>query len=63
VKPGHPDEDYHENGGVMLPPIVAQGDNVTIWHDPYRARANGDYTPATTECGARGARGPARKPR
>jgi parallel beta-helix repeat protein len=63
VKPGHPDEAYHENGGVKLPPTVAQRGNVMIWHDPYRARADGDYSPATDECGKRGATGPARKPR
>lgn len=63
VKPGHPDPDYHENGGVKLPPIVAQGGNVVVSDDPYHARAEGDYTQATDACGKRGASGPARKPR
>jgi hypothetical protein len=63
VKPGHPDTAYHENGGVKLPPTVAQDGNVVIGDDPYRARAEGDYTPTTDACGKRGASGPARKPR
>ncbi|HEX8647856.1 MAG TPA: right-handed parallel beta-helix repeat-containing protein [Thermoleophilaceae bacterium] len=63
VRPGHPDPDYHENGGVMLPPIVAQSGNVVESHELYRARADGDYTPVESACGKRGARGPARKPR
>ena len=63
VRPGHPDPDYHENGGVMLPPIVAQSENVVESRELYRARAEGDYTPAESACGKRGARAPARKPR
>ncbi|HEX8743074.1 MAG TPA: right-handed parallel beta-helix repeat-containing protein [Thermoleophilaceae bacterium] len=63
VKPGHPDPAYHENGGVKLPPLVAQSGTVVVAGDPYRARADGDYTPAGGACGKRGARGPARKPR
>jgi parallel beta-helix repeat protein len=30
VKPGHRDPGYHENGGVMLPSIVAQSGNTVI---------------------------------
>lgn len=63
VKPGHPDLAYHENGGVKLPPSVAQEGNVVVTEEPYRARAEGDYTPAGDACGKRGAQGPARKPR
>lgn len=63
VRPGHPDADYHENGGVMLPSIVSQRDNVVVTSEMYRARADGDYTPVESACGKRGARGPARKPR
>jgi parallel beta-helix repeat protein len=63
VKPGHPDPDYHENGGVMLPSIVAQSGNVLANGEMYRARADGDYTPVESGCGKRGAAGPARKPR
>ena len=63
VRPGHPDPDYHENGGVMLPPIVAQRGNVKASREMYRAPADGDYTPVESGCGKRGARGPARKPR
>jgi parallel beta-helix repeat protein len=63
VKPGHPDPDYHENGGVMLPPIVIQSGNVMAQGEMYRARADGDYTPVESGCGKRGASGPAQKPR
>ena len=63
LKPGHAEEGYNQNGGVMLPPIVAQSDNLVIEGEPYRARADGDYTPASGACGKRGAQGPARKPR
>ena len=63
VRPGHPDPDYHENGGVMLPAIVAQGDNVVASGELYRSRSDGDYTPVDSGCGKRGAGGPARKPR
>jgi parallel beta-helix repeat protein len=63
LRPGHSDPGYNENGGVMLPSIVAQSGNVVITDEPYRARAEGDYTPAGKECGKRGAAGPARKPR
>ena len=63
LKPGHSDDGYNENGGVMLPEIVAQSKNVVIDREPYRARADGDYTPAGDACGKRGASGPARKPR
>ena len=63
VRPGHRDPDYHENGGVMLPPIVAQGGNVVASGELYRASAEGDYTPVEAGCGERGARGPARRPR
>ncbi|HEX8052008.1 MAG TPA: right-handed parallel beta-helix repeat-containing protein [Thermoleophilaceae bacterium] len=63
LKPGNDEEGYNQNGGVMLPAIVAQSGNVVTDHEPYRARSDGDYTPAGDACGKRGARGPARKPR
>nr|MDQ3935905.1 right-handed parallel beta-helix repeat-containing protein [Actinomycetota bacterium] len=64
LRAAHPrDPGYDENGGVVLPPIVHQADNVVIDQEPYRARASGDYTPAAHGCPAKGARGPARKPR
>jgi hypothetical protein len=63
VRPGHPDPDYHENGGVMLPSIVTQRGNVLANGEMYKARADGDYTPVESGCGKRGAAGPAQKPR
>jgi parallel beta-helix repeat protein len=64
LKPGNPkDPGYNENGGVALPPIVAQSGNTVVEGEPYRARADGDYTPAGDFCAKRGAQGPARKPR
>jgi parallel beta-helix repeat protein len=63
VRPGHEDPDYHENGGIMLPSLVAQRDNKVVTGEMYRARADGDYTPVESGCGKRGAHGPARKPR
>jgi hypothetical protein len=63
LRPDNPDPGYNENGGMALPPIVAQSGNVVTERDPYRARANGDYTPVDEACGGRGAHGSARKPR
>lgn len=62
LRPGNPKSGYNENGGVALPPIVRQSENVVVEREPYRARADGDYTPAEGVCGGKGARGPARKP-
>jgi hypothetical protein len=47
----------------MLPPIVAQGENVVVDREMYRARADGDYTPVESGCGKRGAAGPAQRQR
>jgi parallel beta-helix repeat protein len=64
LRPAHPDDPgYNQNGGVALPAIVRQSGNVVVERDPYRARAEGDYTAADDACGSTGARGPARKPR
>jgi parallel beta-helix repeat protein len=63
LRPGHSDPGYNEDGGVKLPALVAQSGNVVITGEPYRARAEGDYTPAGKQCGERGAAGAARRPR
>jgi hypothetical protein len=63
LRPAHPrDAGYNRNGGVELPPMVSQSGNAVVERDPYRARADGDYTPASDACGGKGAHGPARKP-
>jgi nitrous oxidase accessory protein NosD len=43
VRGGNPDPDYNQNGGVMLPSLVAQSDNLEPAGEPYRDRAKGDY--------------------
>ena len=65
VRGDHPKDDgYNQNGGIMLPELVRQSGNVAAEGELYRARSDGDYTPAGGGCSAgKGARGPARRPR
>ena len=63
VHAGNPDPGYNENGGVSLPPIVAQADNVGATDDPYRDRKGGDYRLRDgSVCAGMGARESVAKP-
>jgi parallel beta-helix repeat protein len=64
VRPGNPNDEYNENGGVALPRLVWQARNYSTRDPVYRDRARGDFRiPPESACAQDGARDSVAAPR